>query len=174
MQSPPGPPDDQSAYRPPPSAYPPAGPTGGEPVDAFGRPMAAWRQRLGAIVIDELFIFVVTFCAIFAFGLRKSFGGAVLSLLMAGAYYAVLNGSETGQTFGKRALNIQVRDAAGEGGTIGIGRAALRYVTVGLWRIIPFFALFTLLDGLWPLWDPRRQALHDKIAGSVVVRVTQT
>jgi uncharacterized RDD family membrane protein YckC len=43
---------------------------------------------------------------------------------------------------------------------------------VGLFQIIPFFGLFTLLDGLWPLWDRARQALHDKIAGSVVVRLT--
>ena len=33
---------------------------------------------------------------------------------------------------------------------------------------------FTLLDGLWPLWDPNRQALHDKIVGSAVVRVSRS
>ena len=64
--------------------------------------------------------------------------------------------------------------SSGGGGSIGVERAGLRFVTVGLYRIVLFFGLFTLLDGLWPLWDPRRQALHDKIAGSVVVRVTQT
>lgn len=26
-----------------------------------------------------------------------------------------------------------------------------------------------LLDVLWPLWDGKRQTLHDKIAGTVVV-----
>ena len=31
--------------------------------------------------------------------------------------------------------------------------------------------LASMLDGLWPLWDPRKQAWHDKAAGSVVVRV---
>jgi len=133
--------------------------------------LAAWSQRFGAIVIDEVFVFVMVYCAVYLFGLRDSFGGAVLSLLMAGAYYAVLNGSAMGQTFGKRVFGIQVRDAAGAGGTIGVQRAALRYVTVGLFRVVPFFLLFTLLDGLWPLWDRHRQALHDKIAGSVVVRV---
>ena len=173
---PPGPPDDLPPRypppAPPPSAYPPAGPGGTEgPVDALGRPLAAWGQRLGAIVIDEIFIFIVTASAVFLFGLRHKFAGAVLSLVMAAAYYAVLNGSEMGQTFGKRAFGIQVRDAA-SGETIGVERAALRYVVVGLFRVVPFFGLFTLLDGLWPLWDPRRQALHDKIAGSVVVRVT--
>jgi uncharacterized RDD family membrane protein YckC len=200
---PPGPPDDQpppyrppvppppptpplpppgvgpSAYGPPPSAFPPAGPTGGRgrgqaAVDAFGRPLATWGQRLAALVIDELFIFIVTFCAVFTLGIRRSFAGALVSLVMAGAYYAVLNGSEMGQTFGKRAVGIQVREAARPGGTIGVQRAALRFVTVGLFRIVPFFGLFTLLDGLWPIRDRRRQALHDKIAGSVVVRVTQS
>jgi uncharacterized RDD family membrane protein YckC len=167
----PSPPDDQ----PPPQAHPPpAGAPGGEPVDAFGRPLAAWGQRLGAYLIDEVFIRVLALLAVFALGLRHQFGGRILWLLMAAAYYAVLNGSQMGQTFGKRVFGIQVRDATGEGGTIGVGRAGLRFVTVGLFRLVPFFGLFTLLDGLWPLWDPRRQALHDKIAGSVVVRVTQT
>jgi uncharacterized RDD family membrane protein YckC len=167
-----------SAYGPPPSAYPPARRAGraagaAGPLDGRGRPLASWGQRLGAFLIDEVFLFVVTFCAVFALGLRHRFAGAVVSLLLAGAYYAVLNGSELGQTFGKRALGIQVRDAGGAGDTIGLQRAALRYVIVGLFRIVPFFILFTMLDGLWPLWDPRRQALHDKIAGSVVVRVSQ-
>jgi uncharacterized RDD family membrane protein YckC len=189
---PPGPPDDDlprtpplqppppspSAYGPPPQAYPPVGPTGGrgarpEMLDAFGRPLASWGQRLGALVIDEIFLYVVTFCAVFALGLRKTFAGALVSLVMAFVYYAILNGSEIGQTFGKRAMSIQVRDIGDSGGTIGSQRAALRYVTVGLFRIVPFFGFFTLLDGLWPLWDRRRQALHDKLAGSVVVRVTE-
>jgi uncharacterized RDD family membrane protein YckC len=167
MPSPPGPPDEH----PPPSGYPPARP---EPVDAFGRPLAAWGQRLGAYLVDEVFIRVIALLAVFALGLRHNVGGRIIWLLMAAAYYAVLNGSEMGQTFGKRLVGIQVRDATGVGGSIGPGRAALRFATVGLFRLVPFFGLFTLLSGLWPLWDPRRQALHDKIAGSVVVRVTRT
>jgi len=143
-------------------------------VDAFGRPLAPWGLRLGAFFIDEVFIRIVAALAAFALGLHHQFGGRILWLLMAVGYYAVLNGSEMGQTFGKRLFGIQVRDASAEGGSIGVGRAGLRFVTVGLFRIVPFFGLFTVLDGLWPLWDPRRQALHDKIAGSVVVRVSQT
>jgi uncharacterized RDD family membrane protein YckC len=92
---------------------------------------------------------------------------------MASAYYAVLNGSEMGQTFGKRVVGIQVRDALTER-SIGLHRAIIRHIVAGLFRIVPFFALFTLLDGLWARWDPKRQALHDKLAGSVVVRVTES
>jgi uncharacterized RDD family membrane protein YckC len=44
-----------------------------------------------------------------------------------------------------------------------------------LLSVVPFvgsFAgLFPLLDGLWPLWDDKRQALHDKAARTNVVRV---
>jgi len=162
-----------SDYRaPPPPPPPPPGPAGAEEtVDDLGRPLAAWGQRLGAFVIDELFVYVVVELAKFALGLRHTFAGILLWFVMAAGYYAVLNGSEMGQTFGKRALGIQVRDAASSG-PIGVQRAALRYVVVGMFRLIFFFGLFTLLDGLWPLWDPNRQALHDKIAGSVVVRVT--
>jgi uncharacterized RDD family membrane protein YckC len=150
----------------------PAGPPESEgPVDALGRPLAAWGARLAAFVIDEFFVYVISELANFALGLRHTVPGQVLALVMAGAYFAVLNGSEVGQTFGKRALGIQVRDAASEQ-TIGAQRAAFRYVVVGLFRIVPFFVLFTLLDGLWARWDPNRLALHDKIAGSVVVRVT--
>ncbi|WP_205474457.1 RDD family protein [Nocardioides sp. SYSU D00038] len=34
-----------------------------------------------------------------------------------------------------------------------------------------FGSLFSLLDVLWPLWDDKKQALHDKAAGTNVVRV---
>lgn len=151
---------------------PPTGPSEGwEPVEGLGPPPAAWGHRLAAFVIDELFIFVLSELAKFAVGLRHTFAGQVLALAMAIGYYAVLNGSEMGQTFGKRAMYIQVRDLA-TGGPIDARRAGIRYVVVGLFRIVPFFILFTLFDGLWALWDRNHQALHDKIAGTIVVRVT--
>lgn len=34
-----------------------------------------------------------------------------------------------------------------------------------------FFAgVFSIVDHLWPLWDPRKQSLHDKAARTIVVR----
>jgi uncharacterized RDD family membrane protein YckC len=78
-----------------------------------------------------------------------------------------MNGSEKGQTVGKMVMKIQVRDE-NTGGPIGYGKAALRTL------VYLVLAAFTcgvggLLDGLWPLWDPKRQALHDKPANSLVV-----
>ena len=53
------------------------------------------------------------------------------------------------------------------GGSIGYGRSFGRYAITFLFAI---FILPVLLDYLWPLWDPKNQALHDKVAGSFVVR----
>lgn len=49
--------------------------------------------------------------------------------------------------------------------TIGI-RVLLRFV------VSPVIWLFGVLDVLWPLWQPRRQALHDLAAKTQVVRET--
>ena len=42
-------------------------------------------------------------------------------------------------------------------------------------RLIEFLFILLgviwLLDMLFPLWDAKRQTLHDKVAGSVVVRL---
>ena len=32
-------------------------------------------------------------------------------------------------------------------------------------------AIGLLVDALWPLWDKGKQALHDKVVGSIVVKV---
>ncbi len=45
------------------------------------------------------------------------------------------------------------------------------YVVLNYLPLIGFLGgLYTLIDHLFPLWDSRRQALHDKIAATNVVR----
>ncbi|MGO4257738.1 RDD family protein [Marmoricola sp. RAF53] len=47
--------------------------------------------------------------------------------------------------------------------------------TLGLLAAVPYigfaFSIAQLLNYLWPLWDPKKQALHDKVAGTNVVKV---
>lgn len=82
-----------------------------------------------------------------------------------------------GRTIGKRAVDISVRPAA-QRGPLSWGQVLLRMLVKSgpgvLGNVVSFLstftALFALLDVLWPLWDPRKQALHDKAAGTVVVR----
>ena len=59
-----------------------------------------------------------------------------------------------------------------------IGTVLLRWVGqygVGLLGLLPVVGclsfVYTLLDYLWPLWDDKNQAIHDKIAKTNVVRI---
>ena len=88
--------------------------------------------------------------------------GTVLGLIIGIAYYTLLEGGAKGQTVGKMAVGIRVIDLA-RGGSIGPGRAFIRYVG----RIVSTIPL--LLGYFWMLWDKEKQTWHDKFAGSVVV-----
>ena len=87
-------------------------------------------------------------------------------------YFALLNGGRRGQTLGKMVWNVRVRDAA-TGGPLGVPKAAVRYLAPTLVFLIPILGFFLwVADGVSPLWDRRRQAVHDKLAGSMVVRAS--
>ncbi len=75
-----------------------------------------------------------------------------------------------GQTIGKRAVGTVVV-TAGERGKISSGAAAARAAVYALPGLVPLAGfLFSLLNELWLLWDPRRQCLHDKAAHTVVIK----
>lgn len=166
-------------------------PTG--PTDAQGRPLAEWWKRVVAYLIDGFVVGVpstIVFVALMAGSISQvetdpitgeiTGGGGtligsyllgyVLMFVIATVYFGVMNGGAKGQTLGKMALKIQVRHAT-TGGPLGVGRGLGRYLVT-----IPL-SLFTcgigaVLDDLWPLWDAKRQALHDKVVNSVVVDAT--
>ena len=88
-------------------------------------------------------------------------------------YGTLLCGSPRGQTVGMMAVGVRaVREAArGRWATGGPWPGA---VVEGVLRLLDLFpsssGLVWLLDMLFPLWDKKRQTLHDKVAGSVVLR----
>ncbi|QCR18199.1 RDD family protein [Agrococcus sp. SGAir0287] len=101
---------------------------------------------------------------------------SLLQILISGAYHVVLVATR-GRTIGKRMLGIRVRLREREG--LPMWRAALsrwlvHYGLPTLLSGVPGLAFlgaaFPIVDGLWPLWDPRRQAIHDKLAKTAVVR----
>ena len=75
-----------------------------------------------------------------------------------------------GQTIGKRVMGTKVVTADTRvpiSGQAACGRAAV-YALV---PVVPSVgSLFALINEAWLLWDPRRQCLHDKAAGTVVVK----
>ncbi len=161
------------------------------PVDRFGRLLAAWWQRLVAIIFDFVILSVPksiltaivvttgnTAGGIFATSWRASVVvlGIVFSLIDL-AYFALLNGSEAGQTLGQMALGIAVRDQR-SGGPIGPQRAGLRIlvlypgIVLGWLPVVAeILGVYTLVAALSPLWDGRRQGFHDKVAHTDVIKV---
>ena len=89
--------------------------------------------------------------------------------------YCIAFWTTTAQTPGKMVLGISVRRADAPGPLDVV--TALRRRLLSAIQLVPFvsgiyFILF-LLDGLWPLWDDKRQALHDKVASTQVVEGKQ-
>lgn len=125
---------------------------------------AFWR-RLAAFLIDwmllgaaEVFLGLVVL-VVAPDALARV---APVSAAIAWAYFALMESSPAQATLGKIALDLKVTDL--DGGVITFRRASFRY-----W----FKTLSTLTLGIgWLLaaFSPRRQALHDLLARTVVVR----
>jgi uncharacterized RDD family membrane protein YckC len=96
--------------------------------------------------------------------------GLFVFILVAYYFYAVEYMHHSGQTLGKKAMKIRVVPIDPRL-TLTRGMAAKRYlVEYGGGAVVPFFSY---LDGLWQLWDkPYQQTLHDKVARTVVVKVS--
>jgi uncharacterized RDD family membrane protein YckC len=97
---------------------------------------------------------------------------ALTTVIFCGIYflYDWIQHAVWGQTLGKRALGTIVVTADSRS-KISAGAAAARAAVFTLPPIILYLGgFFDLLDGLWLLWDQRRQCLHDKAARTVVVR----
>jgi uncharacterized RDD family membrane protein YckC len=135
--------------------------------DANGAPLADWWRRAAALIVDMAVLWIPMGLA---FRDMDRLPRTMIYLVVATAYFAFLNGGGRGQTLGKMVWDIRVRDAA-TGAPLGVPKAAVRYLVPALLSVpLPILGmLIGLTDGLWPLWDRRRQALHDKIVGSVVV-----
>jgi uncharacterized RDD family membrane protein YckC len=162
---------------------------GGEDLDyvgrRFGHPrsgpnaLAPWGRRFAAFVIDGL-LFAGPAIALVVMAVSLSttndVGDSVpnpvpllllLPLSIAYVVYVISFTAMKGQTVGKMALSIRVARIE-DGMAPGWGKA------VGRWFVqaaISFFPFGSVLDGAWPLWDERRQALHDKAVSTVVVSV---
>ena len=133
--------------------------------DGPSGPRAGFWQRFGAYLVDVVLLIIVVMIGVVIGGLISDALGVVLYILgVIGsiAYFIYFEGGPTGQTIGKKALGIRVYDLK-QGGPIGHGRAALRY----LGKIVSGMVLY--LGYLWSIWDGEKQAWHDKFAGSVVV-----
>jgi uncharacterized RDD family membrane protein YckC len=129
--------------------------------------LASFRSRLLAATLDITFMFVALF-SIGAIGHDPAFGsdGPVLRLVVrliavaAVLAHPVLLEGPSGQTFGKRLVGIRVVNEETRG-PIGYRAAAHRAGARAVFWMVSFLALT----------DPRYQTLHDRSAGTLVVKV---
>lgn len=171
---------------------PPAGPA----APAAPVQLAGWAERLAAYLIDlaiclTLDVLIFATVALGLLGVSASSlavdadlaGGvlvaAVLALVVGSALiplivhglYGGLCSIDGGQTLGKRALGLQV--ARDDGRPLSFGYGVLREGAVkGL--LVSLASSLTggvawLVDGLWPLWDAERRAVHDHLTSSRVL-----
>jgi uncharacterized RDD family membrane protein YckC len=116
--------------------------------------------RVVAALIDGLILAVIG--AILSFGADDRTTGGLASTLIGWIYYAWLESSTRQATFGKSLLGLTVVDEQGQ--RISFGRATGRYFAKYLSAII------LLIGFIMVAFDARKQGLHDKLAGTLVLK----
>lgn len=100
---------------------------------------------------------------------RRLYGYVIASLAVS-ALYTVLMLRFKGATLGKMAVGVRVRSWDHEG-RLTWSQVVGRWVTREALSLLSIVGMiYLLVDSLWCLGDPKRQALHDKLPGTVVVR----
>jgi uncharacterized RDD family membrane protein YckC len=172
-----------SPSQPPPAVEPlaPAAPSPYRPpvarVDDFPEfalgdvQYAGFWVRFAASVLDGLVVLVIAVVPGFVLGfvlavLRVPVGKGdlwpkLLGFAVSWLYFATLESGEHSATYGKRAFSLQVL-TADDLDRVGFLRASIRWIG-------RFISTFLLIGYLMQPFTPRKRALHDYIAGTVVV-----
>jgi uncharacterized RDD family membrane protein YckC len=153
-----------------------------------GPPYASWSKRVGAYLIDGvigLALSVLFLPLLVSYAdtqqvqpngrvqtIGSVSGGSVGIAIVGGCVllgYTILQWyleGRLGWTIGKRALGIRlVRER--DGRFVGFWLALVRYLIYLVIGSICFIA--SILNYLWPLWDPKRQTWPDKLLGQLVI-----
>jgi uncharacterized RDD family membrane protein YckC len=152
------------------------------PSSALQMDYATWGSRAIGYLIDSLLVGVAMailyallgglLTAVAGVGGRGAAQGACcffivlfpLASLLVGLYNRVYLISQRGYSIGQGVVHVKVIDA--NGGLLTQGTAFLRLLVAAGMGLVPFLPV---LDLLWPLWDDRRQTLHDKAVNCYVV-----
>jgi uncharacterized RDD family membrane protein YckC len=158
------------------------------PPTQLGPPLVSYGRRLGGWLIDWLLVGVVSSIIIAVTGVYNRttttttftngssshvtsvhFGGpgVLIQVGIALAYGTLLCGSKRGQTVGMMAVGVRAVDIR-SGESIGFARALWRAFFEYLMAAVLFIPW--VIDMLFPLWDPMRQCLHDKVSRTIVIQ----
>ncbi len=89
-----------------------------------------------------------------------------LATLVVGLYNSVYLVAQRGYSIGQGVVKIMVVDA--NRNLLTTGTAFVRLLVRVLMGFVP---ILPMLDLLWPLWDERRQTLHDKAVNCYVINM---
>lgn len=139
---------------------------------------ASFGRRLGSFLVDAVIVGLVNGVlggsVIFLIGPPRPIQSSIrslllvitrfLTLLISCVYYIYFTGS-SGQTLGKKALKIKVIKVETNQAP-GYFAAFLRE---GVGKFLS--AVILCLGYFWMIWDKEKQTWHDKIAGTLVIKV---
>ncbi|HEV3329972.1 MAG TPA: RDD family protein [Bryobacteraceae bacterium] len=147
---------------------------------------ATWANRLIGYLVDALLVAPVllilyfllggVILAVAGVGGRDTATGMCcffivlfpLATLAVGLYNRVYLVASRGYSIGQGLVKIKVVDA--NGALLTQGTALIRLLVFVAMAFVPFLQV---IDLLWPLWDDRRQTLHDKAVNSYVINNPQ-
>ena len=137
------------------------------PMGGGGAPagnLASPGLRIVGGLIDVV-ILIVVFLIVDAIFRGTHFIAGFINLVLLLGYFGYFL-STRGQTVGMMVFGFKVRDLA-TGQFPSMGKAALRGFIWWL-EVVLTFCIIGAIGWLWQLWDPQRQAIHDKVAGTIV------
>ena len=139
--------------------------------------LAGWWKRVGASLIDGIVLPPLLIIVGIALVRAAPVAATLVGFVVEFAYLSLMWTKRNGQTVGAKALGIRVVAADGSPmpPEMAYRRAAvLQLFTVAssmTWILQPLGSVALILNVLWHLWDPQKQTLHDKAAGTIVVIV---
>lgn len=136
-----------------------------QPIKPASSEHAGFGVRFVAALLDGFILLAINILVNQLFGLNKIGGNlsGFINIVINWGYAVYFIGS-SGATLGKRVMHLKVVKT--NGSSVTYGDALMREL---LGKLV---SLLTLGIGyLWVLWDPQKQALHDKIANTYVMKV---
>jgi uncharacterized RDD family membrane protein YckC len=155
----------------------PAGNEVAQPAVPAGLTLAPIGRRLAGLILDQLIVAFPAVMVIIAMGFTPSDSVTSRSVLIfnialtsAAFVYETVMIALLGRTVGKMALGTRVVRLV-DGGRPGWSEAAMRALLPLSLGSIPRVGVFLgVMVYSLALWNPLRQGLHDKAAGTLVVR----
>jgi uncharacterized RDD family membrane protein YckC len=149
-----------------------------------GATYAEWADRVVGFLIDMVLVGagmgILYFVVVGLFATMSAFGSGLagglccmmillfpISSLLVGLFNGVYLVAQRGASIGQGVMNLKVVDV--NGNLLTTGTAFIRLLARVALGFVPFVG--PLLDLLWPLWDEKKQTLHDKAVGSYVLKL---